>query len=392
MINVLQIPFLFRERVIKKQSLSPDLVKLIKAKKYTELPIFRFSKVLETDFPSGKAKGLIFGNFGAFNYGDEALLAGQIKELRSIRKHPISVVARFPHMVKKMHKVPAISMFDFRQIVKAVYTSDFVMVGGGGLFCKNDGGFIGLSFQIYILLLFLFLPMLLGKKVYAVGIGFYKNTNPAIAFFARLLLQKAAVVTVRDTYSYLYLLTYGNRAVLYKDSSYLMDMVSKKNIEREKIFKNKLVKKKYHVGIAVKKPATDHETKKITTELTKFIKKNKADTVFWFFPNDNHAGYTDVQFSKDIIAKVGENVKAYLIPEHWHPDQFFSSFKLMNYFIAMRFHSLVFSHRNEIPFYGMTYDEKCSSFLESIGRKPIYASQSSSLQMQKGFNKVKKNI
>lgn len=373
----------------KLHTYPPD--KLMQFKNYAAIPSFPFAEKINVDFKEKKLKALIFGNFGAMNYGDEAILAGQLHELQKVKNLSTSVISRFPDTVRKLH-TNGISMLNIPGIIKAMYTSDFLIVGGGGLFCKNDAGFMGIFFQLYMILLFFMLPMVLQKKLYVLGIGFYKNTNPVISAIVRPLLKKVEMVTVRDTYSYMYLSSKGISVELYKDHSLFMELLPITNILRDTFIKTRFTKKRFNVGIAIKKPETAYETAKLLNALTTFIAANADDTDFWIFPLDNHAGYNDRKFAEDIcfFSKIHQNVRIHILPTHWHPSKLFSSFQLMDYFIAMRFHGLVYAYRYNIPMYGMTYDEKCTSFLESIGKKTIEIRQVSAEEMQQAFNKVKK--
>jgi hypothetical protein len=65
---------------------------------YSSLPIFSLSDYLlksEISF----WKFVIFGNFGAYNIGDEAILAGQIEDLKKIRRSQITVISLYPKQI-----------------------------------------------------------------------------------------------------------------------------------------------------------------------------------------------------------------------------------------------------------------------------------------------------
>src|SRR5260370_19671675 len=112
MADVISFPFLLlKDWFLKKEKAYSTLLEEITyTQKYENLPVFHFSEHIRTDFKKKKLYGLIFGNFGARNYGDESLLAGQLNELKQIKTVTSTVVSRFPDMVKQIHGVKGVSM------------------------------------------------------------------------------------------------------------------------------------------------------------------------------------------------------------------------------------------------------------------------------------------
>src|ERR1700751_588397 len=93
---------------------------------YQPLPVFHFAKELQKRHNRKNLKALILGNFGAMNLGDEAILAGQIQELKKISGITITVVARYPDEIKRLHEINAVSLYQFNLIRKSVKRSDIV--------------------------------------------------------------------------------------------------------------------------------------------------------------------------------------------------------------------------------------------------------------------------
>jgi polysaccharide pyruvyl transferase WcaK-like protein len=337
---------------------------------YKNLKTFHFSEEIMKRHTKKRLKCLIFGNFGAMNYGDEAILAGEIQELRKIPNVAITVGARFPSTVKKLHGVNAISLYNFVAIIKEISKSDFVIVGGGGLINKAERGLFGLLYQLYMLSLFFFTPLLFGKKLYVFGIGIYSNANKFIMFVTNLLLRRAQIITVRDHHSYDFLKSQNLPVKLYKDNSFLMDLPEQS--ESDLYFKEHYNKERVNVGISLLKPDTKIETDYLLDELSQFIVKNRTVSDFWFYSSDYNPSYfNDEEFGRLLHEKVGKNVKFHFVPTDWHPQKFFSTFKLMNYFIAMRLHVAIFAYRSGVHFVGIASNTKSNSFLQAIGTKPV---------------------
>ena len=93
-------------------------------------------------------KIVIAGNYGAKNLGDEMILEGLLKLIRSIQPDSkITVLSADPKDTKKRHKVKSLNLFpsgirsffrnlfDFkRKNIKAIKECDVFILGGGGLF------------------------------------------------------------------------------------------------------------------------------------------------------------------------------------------------------------------------------------------------------------------
>lgn len=343
---------------------------------YQNLNIFYFSNLINSLFKRPKINCLIFGNFGAMNLGDEAILAGEIRELKKIKNINIRVASRNPKYTSLIHKVKTVSIYNLFSVIKYIFKSDFIIVGGGGIICKADRGLLGLMYQMYMLFLYFVLPKIFGKKIFALGIGIYKNSNPLILKIAGKLLGWVEYLSVRDFHSYDYLRSKKINSKIYKDNSYLMELISLREVKNDKFFKSKIIKNKSNIGIALLKPKSQAEENFLIAEVVDFVKSNYKDSIFWFYSCDFQKGfYNDYLFSKDVYNRlkkeIGDNFTGYFMPTSWGPERFFSSFKLMDNFFTTRLHSSIFSQRVGINYKAYSYDEKCKSFLESIGKSYI---------------------
>lgn len=347
---------------------------------YKKLEIFHFANTIEKTLPDGKRKCLIFGNFGVMNLGDEAILAGELQELKNIKNLNIQVVTRNPAEIERLHGTDSVSMYNLLSVIKQVNKSDFIIVGGGGIICKTEGIFSGLIYQLYMLFLYFALPVLLNKKIYVLGIGIYDNANPLVLALSCYLLKFAKLLTVRDYHSFNYLKNKKINVLLYKDNSYLMTLDSKSEITRDEFFKKNYNPNKKNVGLALLKPENTSDEDHLLSEIKKMVNKHYNSTNFWFYSCDYQDNYfNDSLFARKIYDEIGKTAEIrkslIIVPNNLSPVKFFSPFKLMDFFITVRLHAAIFCYRNNIEFLGTTYDTKCSSFLESIGKKPIEISE-----------------
>jgi len=347
---------------------------------YKKLKVFHFADQIKKDFPGSKKSALIFGNFGAMNMGDESILSGELQELSKIPDLNLCVVSRNPGNTKSLHKTNAISLYEFWEVISKITKSDFIIVGGGGIICKTDRVLIGFVYQLYMLFIYLFLPLVFGKKIYAVGMGVYKNSNPIILFLSTYLLRFSSIITVRDYHSYEYLKSKKISVEIYKDNSYLMDLTPLSEIKKGKFFEMHYDSNKKNIGFALLKPENEEDEIRLISEIKTLVDKNHKTANFWFYSCDFQGNFfNDYSFSKKIRDIIGQDTlrkkSIILVPTEYSPDKFFSSFKLMDYFITMRLHGAIFAYRSDIDFMGITYDDKCTSFLRSVGKKPVSLSQ-----------------
>lgn len=337
--------------------------------KYRKLKIFHFASMIK-DFKKSQ-NILIFGNFGAMNLGDESILAGEVAEIKNVSPNAkITVVSRYPSFVKKIHDglINGVALRQPITLLKAILKANIIIVGGGGLFNKNRNQLSGYVYQSYIMILFIFLPKILNKKVYLLGIGIYENMNKVLLNIAKLLFGFVDLITVRDFHSHKLLNDLKIKNKIFKDNSYLMDTNNSPK-DLMKVLGKNYSAKDLNIGLSLRTPFTPEKTKSLVDAVSSFMIKNKKAT-FWFYVLDNHLGrQNDSIINNLVINRVKKhNLKIRKVSNSFHPNQIFPSFKLMDKFITMRLHSMIFADRLLIPFVGISYDVKCSDFLQSVGK------------------------
>jgi polysaccharide pyruvyl transferase WcaK-like protein len=353
---------------------------------YDNLPLHHFSSEIQQAVSKENAAGLIFGNFGACNLGDEAILAGELIELKKLSTS-LTVISRYPEQVKKIHRVAALSLFKPLQIAAKTFSSDYIILGGGGLFCKNDTGVRGLLFQLYTAILFLYLPLLIRKPLFLLGLGYYENTNALIKHITLPAIKHAKVVAVRDYASLSFFKKSGIKAKLYKDNSFLMPLLSQK-LKKQYAYP-------YAVGLAVNQPKNEADVKKMVEEIVLFINKHAKVATFYFFSLDYHPFYeNDKLFAQEIIAHLEKEpaVSYHLVDMDKNPQNIFSLFPAMDFMITSRLHGSIFAHRVNVPFYAISYDTKCTSFLKSIGHQITKTDSVKSHDISRSFTQAIRRI
>ncbi len=162
-----------------------------------------------------KKRILVAGYYGYHNTGDEAILSALLDDLRGIGpESQICILSGDPEDTKRRHRVNAIEHTDVQGIIAQARNSDYLIVGGGGVFQdywgadKNTlltGDHAGIPFYSCLPLL----GWLLEKPVllYAVGVG--PLFSPAAKELTRLSFALATSATVRDLESQELLISLG---------------------------------------------------------------------------------------------------------------------------------------------------------------------------------------
>lgn len=347
----------------------------MKTELYKKLKIFHFASILRTQIQKKNLFGVIFGNFGAQNMGDEAILSGELAELNRVYGVNVVVVSKNPPEIKRLHNTPSISLHNPILVLSKILRADFVLVGGGGIICKADRGILGIIYQTYTTLLYFVIPKMLRKKIYVLGLGIYENTNPLILKASLSLLKSVDLLTVRDFHSYNLLKKHNIKSRIYKDNSFLMSQFKKSEVLKIAFFKKNYDKNNRNVGIALLAPEEKSEEEYLISELIRMVRSGSKNTHYWFYSCDFQKGFNnDLLFSKKIIKRItkdlGHEISYSIVPTTLSPQTFFSSFVLMDFIISMRLHASIFAYRNNIEFLGLTYDRKCTSFLKSVGKMP----------------------
>ena len=174
-----------------------------------------------------------------------------------------------------------------------------------------------------------------------------------------------------------------------------MQLIPQSDVLQDEFFQNLYRKDRIHVGLSLVKPEDKKEERRLLETLKQFIRNNYKTADFWYYSLDYHPSYfQDTKLGQKLYEELKKDLegelKFYFVPNTWHPSKLFSSFKLMDFFVAMRLHAIIFSYRNKLNFVGISYDKKCTSFLESIGREALVAQNLDGKYLQKQFNTMKK--
>jgi len=272
-------------------------------------------------------KVVLGGYFGFGNLGDDAILLSEISFLKENGFEPMVLTSKG----KSIFGVKGISRTSIRDILRIKNEFSTFILGGGGLF-QDKTSFRSL---LYYLSLIGFMKRLRKKVViFNVGVG------PLIRKISRRLLlstlKKADLVIFRDRFSFDFFPELKNKFLGF-DSAFSLNF--KKRDKEKKI----LVSLRYFKDLNLKK-------------FTKFINilKEKIPYDFEF-----------VVFSEEEI-KIAKTLN---LPYFYKKDPIsvLEKFSEAQFLIGARYHSILFSIMNDVPFLSIPYDLKVRVLSKEVG-------------------------
>lgn len=301
---------------------------------------------------------MIIGGYGVGNIGDEAILSGMLQEL----KDNIVVVSHTPDETMRLHNVDAIPP-DPTKLLKAMLLSNKIRIGGGGIFSKYMGPYAR-KIPYFAILCKLF-----GKKVYWDSIGIYSSIPRSVLKPLKLALKLSESITVRDHASLRFLSDeLGVNASLVSD--YAMRIRPSSTEQVNKILEEYGIDlEKRKIGIAPR--YTQDYNQQLQQAYKGFIEgisdKNTVVVLIPFCKHKYEAVDKDHLLAHDLKNSVNTQGNVVIIDQNRNPHDILGIVGAMDFFVATRFHSLIFSYRMGIEFICLQYAEKCKSFLEEIG-------------------------
>ncbi len=154
--------------------------------------------VLDVVNPLEMNQSVIFGYYGGGNFGDELLLEVLLDLCENASVKDVKFVYRNREMYPIMHRTRDYQpLFGLRELIVASIKSRTIVVGGGGHW--------GLDMNPSVLLmsvLLLVFRLVLRKKIYLLGVGFYNSTSRLGRISAWIAATASTQVVARDEESY----------------------------------------------------------------------------------------------------------------------------------------------------------------------------------------------
>lgn len=310
------------------------------------------------------SKVILSGYYGFDNFGDEAILQVLIENLKAL-DCDITVLSHNPDKTAQIHNVETIFTFNLFKIVKKMSKSDVLISGGGSLLQDVTS----IRSLIYYLLI-IFLGNLFCKRViiFAQGIGPIKNK--ITQYITKNLLKKVNLITVRDKRSLDLVTSWGLKAELVNDPVWGINL--KPTIPRNKIGIQlrdwKYMSDEFFINL-VRKVANEFADKEICIYS---LQDRQDKEICMRFENYLHLENPKVKTKLYYGLNINEIIK---------------NMSNLEYFIAMRYHSIMIAAKYGIKTLAINYDPKVESLAKFL--KIPYINFENYSDFDEYFNKMR---
>ncbi len=267
---------------------------------------------------------------------------------------------------------------EFGKICKLIDNSDLVVNA-------PTGPNIGDIYQDKVYTSNLLFAVLRGKKtvMYGSSVGPFVQ-NKKLKFIAKFIFERMDFVCVRDEISFGYL---KSLKLKNKNLYSSLDAAIQRKIDIEdskKYYETKeLAKNKYNIGItplaypmypkAIRNPETQEIVEQnLVLAINKLTENN--DVNIYFFPQlfsldgkSTKLNENDNLTIESIISKVNKPQFCKIVPNEYDSDIQQKMISELNYFIGMRYHSIIFATKMNVPCVGIYYEHKAKGFMEKVG-------------------------
>ena len=300
---------------------------------------------------------LVLGGCGYRNVGDEAMLAGLLRQIGPDR--PVTVVSRLPAETAALHGVRAIPL---QASVGALRSHRSLIIGGGGLFGR-DMGALGRLIPLYGLL-----ASRLGLKVAIQGVGVDREMRPVARGLLRRLGRRAVAFSVRDASSAETLADWGLAAEVVPDLSAGLEPAAASR-GRDLLRLAGLDPKRPVIGLALT-AVRAHQVAALEAAVTASI-AGLPEIQFCFIPMSQHPF---VPAANDLV--LGRRLqlrspRLAILEGSLRPEEVMAVFGSLSAAVCMRYHSLLFSARAGRPIIPVPYAPKCESWIHEHGLQGV---------------------
>ena len=300
---------------------------------------------------------LISGYYGFDNIGDESILRTLITSLREkIPDCRLTVLSHDPASTREKYGVEAVDRMAPLAILRAVKRCDMLISGGGSLLQDVTSN---RSIRYYLAIIRL--AKFFGKKVfiYSQGIGPIDRAENRRA--TAKALRKADGIVVRDEKSAVLLEEIGiehEKVVITADPVIRMKKPDK-NVGAEILTRVGVDGGKLTVGWAIRERHIDSAFVREVSESIRYLKENyDAESVLIPFHYEE---------DRTVCAEIAQRTGAKCLTEKYLSEDMLSIIGNMDVLVGVRLHSLIYAAIMGVPLIGVSYDPKCTAFLNSVG-------------------------
>jgi polysaccharide pyruvyl transferase WcaK-like protein len=299
---------------------------------------------------------LVVGGYGYRNAGDEAILDGL---LRLIGHDAVTVVSRAPAETAARHGVRSIGVLG---ALASLRVHRGVVIGGGGLFGRHMGP-LG-----RLLPLFGLLATQAGRDVALVGVGFDRDAAGPSARLTFALARQAKTVIVRDADSASLLATRQVAAQVWPDLSALVPSAGRAAGVAALRAAGLDPDRRPVVGLCL--TAVEPALVEPVVEAVIGAVDALPETDFCLIPMSRHPFVPAHNDELLAVRLLQARPRLRILPAIEDPARLLGVFDALCGAVCMRFHSLLFAARADIPIVPIAYAEKCQHWLREHDLRP----------------------
>lgn len=329
-------------------------------------------------------KILIKGYYGVKNLGDDYILYAILDTLKNIKNLDIYVYSLeddyqelldlFPNM--RIHVIYKHTFNGIKATLDFIKTIDYYIIGGGGLFPKEDKKvFRSLAIKVMILKLITFNTI----KISFYGIDINSISMKINRLYWRLISLTCSFIAVRNEHSFKVLKECKvKNCYLFSDVTFGFNTKIEEENEMHLLNKLNITKNQYIIfALAMPWHQKDFEKQHFRDRYEKFVgdiinlcrKYEMSGYKYIFVPFYDK---TDVILINDIVSQlrrdciICDGVNELSLPEKRY------LFKYAKASISMRFHGIAFSLFHGTPVASISYSQKSTSLLDKAGLEKYY--------------------
>ncbi|MCC6026243.1 MAG: polysaccharide pyruvyl transferase family protein, partial [Caldimicrobium sp.] len=270
-----------------------------------------------------------------------------------------SIDKDFTNRFLKDYPASAVDRFSPADTVKAVKSSDLVVLGGGGIVQEyygiriedlfKDFGYHVVSYAVPP-----FLGKLFGKKVFYWCLGHGPVVTEEALYFSRWFYSLADCITVRDEVSFEEVSSLVSKDKVYLDADPLLHLD----------FKRWAVEKKEPniLGVSLRRWFFEESLVEKVGKALRRLLSERPELKVSLIP-------CDLNLDPEVLGRL----EAFLPEERLvrveikRIEDIVRAISLCQWFVGMRLHSLICAYRLGVPFLALSYDGKTEEFVKSVG-------------------------
>lgn len=326
---------------------------------------------------TGKKRVLLLGSYGQSNLGDDLLMWNFLGLLRDQGYEEIYVNANtvdyIPKPIKKAYPDLHIlntyetSIFTYIKLIRQV---DCIVYGGGTLYKELYSTTGRGKYSVIIRMMgFNVLAKLFGTRLYHLNIGIGSLKTAFGRAISKVALSSATMTVFRDQQSYDYardILKVSPGKIEKSTDGLFISRIWQRPWHRATL---RIDRKKYKnvIGVNVLSDIPDWiDRDRYVTTMQQFVGTLLDRGNYVVFVPFQHAfnPRNDLAFTHEVFDEVLAGRSGYKMLAEVPIDLASSYLQQCDLFVGMRFHSLLLSTVNQVPFIAVAYDTKCWRFIK----------------------------